>query len=400
MNAHLSHPSADELAGYAARRSSAADVLRVSDHLAGCAACRADLARLRHPTPERRPGDFLDEPIHEIPDFDILAGEVDGTLPPPQREELAAELARSPAAREALADLAAFRDELAGLPPRHHHADNAPAARPGAAAAGNVVTPASWRWRKAAVRAAGLAALFVAFAIGAWMFTRPGQDPAGLLHDAGGRTAELGGLPPGLRAAVETAARTGQLPPMAPKPATGREVLAGQAARSQMTVISPVGLIVREPQPSLRWTPRQEATGYVVSISAVDDGSLVTSPLLPAAQTQWMPPVALPRDKTYQWQVEALRGETVIDRAPKPPAGEARFQVLDAGSNEELKALETHDAGFPLILGVAYWRAGLAAAADDQFRRLTHAHAESAVARRLEQRAAGPTGGFGTPASR
>lgn len=386
VNVPSPHPSPVELADYAARRLPAADVLRLSDHLDECTACHRTLAQLR-PSAERRSGAFLVEPAGSVPSFDELAGELDGTLTPAQHAELTAELTRSPAACEALADLAAFRDELASLPSKHHGVDDPPMAQPRTGEVNKLVVFSRRRWRTVGSWATALAALFVVLALGSWMFTRHRQGPAELLRDAHGQAAVLAGLPAGLRESVETAARTGQLPPTGSTLATRREILAGQSAGAQMTAVSPVGSIVRERRPSLRWTPREGATGYLVSYAETNGGPLMTSPLLRAGETQWVLPEALQRGAIYQWQVEALHGETVIDRAPKPPAGEARFQVLDAASNGELEKVEQDDADYPLVLGVAYWRAGLANAAAAQFHRLAREHAQSVVAQRLEHTA-------------
>lgn len=386
MNAPSPHPTPDELTRYAARRLPAAEVLRLSDHLAQCTDCRSELAQLR-PSTHRQSGAFLSEPAGVVPDFDDLAGELDGTLTPSQHEELAAELARSPAARDALADLAAFRNELAALPVTQHRPQPSPADQSATGHADQRVIPLRWRWQPAAAWATGLAALFMAMAVGSWMFTRHGERSLDLLRNGSGQAAELARLPAALRESVEQAARTGQLPPTGPAPATHREILAGTVAGVQFSAVSPVGIVVRERRPILRWTPRQEATGYQVSYADTDGGPLLTSPLLPAGQTQWVPSEVLQRGTTYQWQVEALRGETVIDRAPKPPAGEAQFRVLDTVSDDELERAEKYDSDYPLVLGVAYRRAGLAAAAAEQFHRLARTHGQSVVAQRLERAA-------------
>ena len=115
MNSILPHSTPDELADYVMHRSSVADRLRVSNHLDACDACRAAAARL-HGAPRRQAGAYLDEPASGMPTFQELADEIDGTLMPEQRDAVEAKLAASPAAREACADLAAFRDELAALP--------------------------------------------------------------------------------------------------------------------------------------------------------------------------------------------------------------------------------------------------------------------------------------------
>ena len=388
VNPILPHPTPDELAGYAARRLDAADVLRVSDHLDACGACREAAARLRVAS-RRQTGAYLDEPASESPTFQELADGIDGTLAPGQREALEARLDASPSAREAWADLAAFREELAAMPVKFHGPERSVAAiRSAPVADGRIITPPDWRWRRVAARVAGLAALLVVLAAGGWTLARSGRDPAALLRDAHGQRADLAALPADLRQAVETALQTGRLPPLPESvPVSGgREELAGDADRPSMTVVSPVGVVVRPSRPTLRWTPRPDATGYRVNLVRADGSPAASSPELPASQTQWTPE-ALPRGETYEWQVTALHDGKTIDRAPKPPAAEAFFRVLDAGQESELARVETRAVGYPLILGLAYWRAGIADDAATQFHQLTREHAQSAIAQQLERAA-------------
>ena len=261
--------------------------------------------------------------------------------------------------------------------------------RAGSVAGAKILTPPDWRWRRVAARVAGLAALLAALAVGWWVFAQPGHDPADLLSSAHGQRTDLAGLPADLRQAVETAWQTGRLPPLPVSAlAPGREELAGDAPRPAMATLSPVGVVVRSTRPTLRWTPRPDATNYRISLVRADGGPVASSLDLPAAQTDWTPPDPLARGETYEWQVTALHDGKTIDRAPKPPAAEALFQVLDAGRESELARVESQAAGNPLILGMAYWRAGIADAATDQFHRLAREHAQSAVARQLEQAAA------------
>ncbi len=336
----------------------------------------------------RQRGAYLDEPASEMPTFQELADEIDGTLTPGQRDAIETKLAASPAAREAWADLAEFRRELAALPEKFHDPGQRAASRPEPVPDARVITPPGWRWRRAATRISGLAALLAALAVGWWVFAQPGRDSAVLLSDARGQRADLTRLPADLRQAVETALQTGRLPPLPVSAlAPGREDLAGDAARPAMTTLSPVGVVVRSTRPTLRWTPRPDATSYRINLLRQDGGPVLSSPELPPTQTQWTPPEALARGETYAWQVAASRDGKTIDRAPKPPAAEALFQVLDAGRESDLSRVEQQASGYPLILGMAYWRAGIADHAVDQFHQLARGHAQSAIARQLERAA-------------
>ena len=384
------HPSSQELAGYAAGQLPPVDVLRVSDHLAECTVCRAEAARIRK-SGGARSSDPLAEPESLPATYEELAGEIDGTLDSAQRAILDAKLSASSSAREALADLAAFRDEMAGLPPKFHGPGRWPESGCDQPAEGKVILPPVPRWRVADARIAALAALVIILGVGAWIFARSGSTTPPLLRDAGGRPSDLSGLPAGLKDSVEAAARTGRLPPPdMPALARETEVLAGLAGDTAMRTVFPVGMVVRELRPTLRWTPNANAAAYAVHVASGSGRPLISSPPLPPMPTEWTLPEALARGETYEWQVDALSGAEVIDRAPKPPEGETRFRVLDAGHEAGLIRVESRAGDSPLIRGVAYWRAGLAEAAAEQFHRLVLAHPESAAARRLESEAYSP----------
>ena len=125
-------------------------------------------------------------------------------------------------------------------------------------------------------------------------------------------------------------------------------------------------------------------TGYVVYLVEVgSDARRATSQFLPAGRTDWPPSAPLRRGVMYEWQIEARRGDEVIDRAPRPPAPEGRFQVLGAAEAAGLDQVERLAHGNGLILGAAYARAGLREAASAQFRALAQEHPKSAEARRL-----------------
>lgn len=198
----------------------------------------------------------------------------------------------------------------------------------------------------------------------------------------------LAAIPLDLRRSVEKAARTGRLerpllPPELRPPE--RTPTAEPPVTGALEQVAPVGTIVRETRPRLRWKGRGDATGYVVSLGVIGAGGLALRQELPASRTDWPPPAPLTRGAVYEWWVEARRGPEVIDRAPRPSAPGARFEVLGTAEAAELENIERQDGGNALVLGTAYLRAGLWEAAAGQFRKLALEHPKSIVAERLRR---------------
>ena len=375
MSVPESHPADAALADYVARRLPPSEVLTVSDHLAGCAACREALARLR-PAESVGAADFLPDPdaANGAPGYEEMAALLDGTLSPEQADDTRARLAASPGAAAEFDDLQAFRDEVAARPAAVH--GPAPARRAAQSPApGNVVVFPGW------ARFALAAAAVVLLNVGWWHFAAKPGGGTPLLAGA-----DLAALPLDLRRSVEQAARTGTVnepasPPTLHPPAG---TLAGDAPTpGTLKQVSPVGVPVRETRPRLRWQGRGDATGYVVYLREANDAEPLIRQELPANRTDWPPPAPLTRGKVYEWQVEARRGDEVIERAPRPPAPETYFEVIDAARAAELDNAERAAHGNALVLGTAYARAGLRDEAAAQFRELAREHPKSSVAERL-----------------
>ena len=381
------HPDPRTLGDHLAGRLPVAERLAVSDHLAVCPACRAALAKAHGETT----GDFtwrLDLPplLPEAPPiYEEMAALLDGTLSAAQSGELRDRLAASPLAAEEFADLRRFRDEAAALPSKAHGPGaEVPAIPRTTHTPGRIIKFPGRHWPQLTALAAAAVVLLAA----GWWAEEAGksfQGPAPLWADA-----DLSGLSVDLRHRVARAARTGTLEPetspttLRPAPGT----LAGATPEPVvLRQLSPVGQVVRDLRPELRWTPREEATGYVVYLAVSDGRSPVLRQELPGNTTSWKPPTPLTRGATYEWQVEARENGNLIDRAPRPPAPEVRFQVLDAARAAELVQLEKRHAGHPLVLGVAYARDGLETEALAQFTALEKQHPNSPAAARLLQSA-------------
>ena len=231
----------------------------------------------------------------------------------------------------------------------------------------------------------------IVLAAGWWTFTasRPASDTGSLLTDAHGQRADLSALPADLRSGVENALREGHLniapptPELHPRPG----VLAGSAAPALtgFQVLGPVGVKTKDVRPTLRWTPCPGGMGYVVTLVSQDGADTRTSPELPAAQTSWTPPEPLVSGAVYAWQVEALAGAETLAHAPAPPTAEARFQILSEAARAELARVEARFGTFPLVMAVAYARAGLEQDAAGELAKLAREHPSSAAERLLRQ---------------
>src|SRR4051794_24900876 len=107
------HVTASEIQAYATRQLTAERAVEISDHLLGCAECRAVIRQA-----ERFRSDHLhggDVPYEELADF------LDGKLGPLKRHEVMQKLAHSPRAQRELQDLTQFKEDVAAGSPREIH---------------------------------------------------------------------------------------------------------------------------------------------------------------------------------------------------------------------------------------------------------------------------------------
>ncbi|MCA1579296.1 MAG: hypothetical protein LC794_18260 [Acidobacteria bacterium] len=146
----------------------------------------------------------------------------------------------------------------------------------------------------------------------------------------------------------------------------------------EFSVLEPLGNVLLTNRPTFRWSPAEGATAYVVEVYDEKFTPVATSPQL--TTLTWT--TTLPRGNVYSWQVKAIKtGEEVT--APRPPAPQAKFRVLDqAKANEITKARRAHSSSH-LPLGLLYADAGLLREAEQEFRLLQRANPNSDLARNL-----------------
>ncbi|MDQ6808942.1 MAG: hypothetical protein M3Z64_05880 [Verrucomicrobiota bacterium] len=367
----LEHLTSAELDAYTHRDLAPSDLLEVSDHLLECAECRERVLAIR--------------PTGGAPEvsYEELASYLDHELDPLARREMESKLARSPWARRELADLIAFREETN--------------------AATNPIPIVSTRDSKIVPFFIGRWALPLAAALalsgGAlWYSAHSRSDSTTYvrLRDNGrdvritssGDSGAFKNLPAPLRGAVRAAVVDGRLhlPEEIAALAGHRGTLAGGTAAppaGAFRVLAPLTTALRDGKALFRWTPYAEATAYRLHVVSLNTGQLIVSEVLPADRPTWSPTTPLRDGETYEWEIEALKGEQVLAKAPEPPQPEARFAVISNAKRAELEQIRTRSRGSHLALGVANAEAGLFDDAAAEFHALAQENPKSTVPNQL-----------------
>jgi len=201
--------------------------------------------------------------------------------------------------------------------------------------------------------------------------------------DEKGNVAGLEHLTPAIEEAVKQALTTAELskPQVLADLSSPPTKLMGQhATHSTLSLIGPVGTVIAETQPTLRWQNLIGANQYVVSVFDTQFQNVAKS--LPLSTAEWRLPIPLRRGSTYFWQVTAFRGQQQIT-APVAPAPRAQFKVLDRQTRDSLEAIRAQQPDSHLTLGVLYARTGLLHDSEREFRALVKQNPDSVIAGKL-----------------
>ena len=152
----------------------------------------------------------------------------------------------------------------------------------------------------------------------------------------------------------------------------------GQAG--EFSVLDPVGNVLLTDRPTFRWSPMEGASVYVVEVYDDAFNLVAASPQLNGRS--WAAGQTLPRGKVYSWQVKAVKDGQEV-KAPRPPAPQAKFRVLDRAKADELARARRANPSSHLTLGLLYADAGLLKEAEQELRLLQKANPGSDIARRL-----------------
>src|SRR5262245_25674153 len=172
---------------------------------------------------------------------------------------------------------------------------------------------------------------------------------------------------------------TGELSPSTGRPSGGRDG-ESDARSAKFSVIEPFGIVIQSDRPTFRWTRLDGATGYVVEVYDEWFNPLVRSPQI--TDHSWTAPQSLKRGAIYYWLVKSIKDDQEF-KAPRPPAPQAKFRILNEATADELAKARRDYASSRLTLGLLYAQAGLLKEAELEFQALVKNNPDSALAHRL-----------------
>ena len=426
MAEHLTQKQVED---YCRQRLHVAELLPVSDHLGECEACRRQIEcamngdaaffALRAEAFGGAAETSSPRMVREHLSAEQAAEYVDSNLSGEELQTVSDHLTTCEQCALAVDDLQSFRDQVAPSLVREYQP--APAPPP---------TEDFWHRIVASLRALfgmspglayGAAVMVLLLAVTGWLIWRtprerePEQavvvtpapqpqpaltpEPAPMsvvaeLNDGGGRlTLDQEGKLSGaddlpiayrdmLREALTTRQieRSSQLKGLARPPSS---LMSADKQRSEFTVIEPVGKVLMSDRPTFRWSPMEGATVYVVEVYDSKFNLVAASPEL--TSHSWAAAQSLSRGKVYSWQVKAIKEGQEL-KAPRPPAPQARFRILDRAKANELAKAKRDYPSSHLALGLLYAEAGLLNEAEAELRALQKANPDSEIARSLLSR--------------
>ena len=414
----LEHLTQKQVADYSFRQLRAAELLAVSDHLTECEACRLRVEHELH-------GDTAFFALHEEAfsengtavahlTTEQTAAYVDQNLAGDELQAIDDHLLTCEQCVLEVEDLRVFRDEMAATLDRKYGPTRAAD-----------VTESGWRRKfvslftvsRVPAFATAALALLVFAGIGwlAWRTMRSAPQevavsptpvptptaesssqaqpaPAAVvaqLNDGGGvvtldQDGKLTGaeaLPPAYQDLLKKALTSQKIerPSQLQGLTRPRSSLMGSDNQTkEFSLREPVSSVLLTNRPTFRWSTMEGATGYVVEVYDPQFKLVSSSPQL--TTSSWT--TTLERGKIYSWQVKASKDGLEVT-APRPPAPQAKFRILDQAKVNELAQAKRAYASAHLILGLLYAEAGLLKEAEQQFRLLQRANPTSPLPRNL-----------------
>jgi hypothetical protein len=315
MNEHVTD---NEIEAFRHSRLDGAELLRVSDHLAGCNLCRertipagmlsVKIARLQE--------DF----DRHLTDEELMSWVDAGPVDEPGLVEAHLEYCAS--CRQEVADLHAFQARLK------------PQAR------------ANLSLKLGAIAAALIAVVVL----------------IGSLRQSVPHGSSVASAPP---APTVPAASAIERAPILDELYRPEGKLLGNATRA-FRALSPVGIVTASDRPIFRWEAVPGPAEYVVSVYDTNFRKVTQSPKL--RTNSWQPQEPLMRGVRLAWQVAVQTGDKT-QLIPEPPAREAVFEVMNSESFVQIEHARDVEHASPAALGILYARAGALEDAETEFRK-------------------------------
>lgn len=149
--------------------------------------------------------------------------------------------------------------------------------------------------------------------------------PGTIALDSDGALTGLDGVSANVRRRVVETLSEGRLPPSAEMESLGE--VAGGLAAGGLQPLAPLGVLVSEERPVLRWRRGEEAPSSVtVEILDGSGVALAESPRLTGSE--WRPPRALPRGRPLLWRLRYRDRDGAWRTVPEAPFGGVRFAIL------------------------------------------------------------------------
>ncbi len=332
------HFNSAELSAYARGKVSAAELLRMDDHIAACGKCRAAL-----PAPLESLV-FVD---HELAPEHLTEDQLDAWA-----------MGR-PIAAEAV-------EHVDGCEECRGHAQDLRKFM-----ADNPARPASGV-RKSVWFMAVAAALAAAVGIGV-MNRQPARSiPASVPPPEVIAKAEI---PAALQQQLDAAIQSGELrlpAAIAAMPTAQLRLRSTAVKQPLFHVVSPLSTAVIADTPTFRWT---EVPGAGFQVFVYDDQFTEVMHSEPVKGKEWTAHKPLARGKTYRWEVRATLGGQSAS-APVPPDPDAVFQMMTADVAEGMAGARAALRDNPLGLGIIYANAGAVEEAREALSRSPDANAQ------------------------
>lgn len=150
---------------------------------------------------------------------------------------------------------------------------------------------------------------------------RPG--PIALRSD--GEVEGLDGVSTNVRRRVAETLAAGQLPPSPEMENLGG--VAGDLAAAGLEPVAPLGVLVSEERPVLRWRRGEEAPRDVV-VEILDGSGVALAESSRLTGSEWRPPRALPRGRPLLWRLRYRDRDGSWHVVPEAPFGGVRFALL------------------------------------------------------------------------